>query len=110
MRHIETLGSQTGPVFLVYRASQAIEALVARHDRRTARNGFHRAGRRAPQRLGHRRRRSCLRAIEAAFAQVPCFYIADGHHRCAAAVRLYQSRRGRAHRAPGGGATKAPSF
>jgi uncharacterized protein (DUF1015 family) len=35
---------------------------------------------------------SARRALEAAFAQIPCFYIADGHHRCAAAARLYQSR------------------
>jgi uncharacterized protein (DUF1015 family) len=33
-------------------------------------------------------------AIESAFARVPCLYIADGHHRSAAAGRVFQSRKG----------------
>src|SRR5207244_9353101 len=32
--------------------------------------------------------------IEAELARIPAFYIADGHHRCAAAVRVYQARKG----------------
>jgi uncharacterized protein (DUF1015 family) len=94
LRHIETLESQTGPVFLVYRASQTVEALVASATARAPEVNFT-----APDGVRHSAwaiaDASCLRAIEAAFAQVPCFYIADGHHRCAAAVRLYQGRRGR---------------
>src|SRR5260370_404607 len=33
-----------------------------------------------------------FRAIEAEFARVAFLYIADGHHRCAAAARVYQKR------------------
>src|SRR6202012_5079418 len=32
--------------------------------------------------------------IEAEFARIPFLYIADGHHRSAAAARVYQSRKG----------------
>ena len=45
VRHIEALGSQTGPVFLVYRAAPAVDELVARQIAETAGHGFHGAGR-----------------------------------------------------------------
>jgi uncharacterized protein (DUF1015 family) len=35
-----------------------------------------------------------VRFIEQAFARIPCLYIADGHHRSAAAARVFQSRNG----------------
>jgi len=35
--------------------------------------------------------------IEAQFAQIPFLYIADGHHRSAAAARVFQSRQGGGH-------------
>ena len=48
VRHIETLNSQTGPVFLTYRAVAAFDAFVAKKTFRNAGRGFHRQGRRAP--------------------------------------------------------------
>jgi uncharacterized protein (DUF1015 family) len=33
-------------------------------------------------------------AISAAFTAMPALYIADGHHRCAAAARVFQTRKG----------------
>jgi uncharacterized protein (DUF1015 family) len=33
------------------------------------------------------------------FARIPCLYIADGHHRSAAAARVFQSRKGAGHSA-----------
>ena len=38
-----------------------------------------------------------IRFIEAQFAQFPFLYIADGHHRSAAAARVFQSRKGAGH-------------
>jgi uncharacterized protein (DUF1015 family) len=38
-----------------------------------------------------------IQFIQEQFALVPCFFIADGHHRCAAAARVYQDRRGAGH-------------
>jgi uncharacterized protein (DUF1015 family) len=37
--------------------------------------------------------------IESEFSKVPVLYIADGHHRSAAAARVYQSRQGAGHSA-----------
>jgi uncharacterized protein (DUF1015 family) len=91
LRHIEGVGSQTGPVFLVYRASAAIDALLAAEAAQPPETDFT-----APDGVRHSAwvvaDRERGRGIEAAFARVPCLYIADGHHRCAAAVRLYQRR------------------
>src|SRR4029078_7210326 len=38
-----------------------------------------------------------VQAIESEFARIPFLYIADGHHRSAAAGRVYQSRKGAGH-------------
>ena len=35
-----------------------------------------------------------IKFIETQFAQIPFLYIADGHHRSAAAARVFQSRKG----------------
>jgi len=37
---------------------------------------------------------AAIAAIGAAFAAIPSLYIADGHHRTAAAARVCQSRKG----------------
>ena len=93
LRHIEALESQTGPVFLVYRASPAIDALVAKQTGElpsvdfTATDGVrHTAWVIADP--------AQIRFIEAEFGRMPCLYIADGHHRSAAAARVYQTRNG----------------
>jgi uncharacterized protein (DUF1015 family) len=93
VRHIQALDSQTGPVFLVYRANAAIDALVAKKTAEppsvdfTATDGVrHTAWVIAdPAQIGF---------IEAEFGRMPCLYIADGHHRGAAAARVYQTRKG----------------
>jgi uncharacterized protein (DUF1015 family) len=93
VRHIETLNSQTGPVFLVYRANQALDGFVARKIGEkpevdfTAIDGVrHTAWTvRDPQ---------DIRFVESQFAETPALYIADGHHRCAAAGRVFQARKG----------------
>ena len=38
-----------------------------------------------------------IKLVEEQFAQVPFLYIADGHHRSAAAARVFQSRQGAGH-------------
>jgi uncharacterized protein (DUF1015 family) len=92
VRHIETLAAQTGPVFLTYRASLVIDSLVNRRMEQppdidfTAADGVrHTSWIIADD--------GTIDAIEREFAKVPALYIADGHHRSAAAARVYQSRR-----------------
>jgi len=91
MRHIETLGAQTGPVFLTYRRNDAVDALVAE------------AMRRAPEvdittSDGVRHvffvvdEPALVARIQAAFAAIPYLYVADGHHRSAAATRIKVKR------------------
>lgn len=94
VRHIEILDAQTGPVFLTYRARAEIEPWQELAHEEAPEIDFT-----APDGVQHSswtlREPSTLAAIRETFAQVPCLYIADGHHRSAAAVRVYQSRQGR---------------
>ncbi len=93
VRHIETLNSQTGPVFLTYRANATLNELFARKLTEqpeidlTAKDGVRHTS------WGIRDAET-IRAIESEFAGIPYLYIADGHHRSAAAARVYQARRG----------------
>ncbi len=93
VRHIETLNSQTGPAFLTYRASDPVDALVAKRTAEkpeidfTARDGV----RHTAWVIGDE---PTIKAIAGEFARIPFLYIADGHHRSAAAGRVYQSRKG----------------
>lgn len=93
VRHIETLNSQTGPVFLTYRADAALDQLFKSKINEapavdfTATDGVrHTAWTIADA--------GTIQRIEEAFAKIPFLYIADGHHRSAAAARVFQSRKG----------------
>ena len=84
-RHIGTLRAQTGPVFLTYRASNAIDAIA---DRVTA--GPPLFDFEAADQVRHsvwKVTGADLAAVVAAFGSLPCLYIADGHHRAASAGR-----------------------
>jgi uncharacterized protein (DUF1015 family) len=91
MRHIETLNSQTGPVFLTYRRKEGIDALIAagmekapEYDFATddgVRHIFHVVD--DPGLIGK---------IQTAFAALDFLYVADGHHRSAAATRIKVKR------------------
>jgi len=94
VRHIEALNSQTGPVFLTYRAVPALDELLAkiasgqpdvdftgddgvRHTSWTISDA------------------ATIKAIDAEFGKIAGLYIADGHHRSAAAARVFESRKGK---------------
>lgn len=87
-RHIETLSAHTGPAFLTYRDDKAIDALVAAACRQTPLYDFV-----APDGIGHTvweiaAGSSCTAdELQELFARIPVAYIADGHHRSAAASR-----------------------
>ena len=84
-RHILALGAQTGPVFLVYRASSEIKAIARRATMVAPLFDFEAADgvRHTVWRLHGE---DCDRVVSA-FACVPALYIADGHHRAASAAR-----------------------
>lgn len=95
-RLVDTLSANTGPIFLAYRDSQDATALVrevaagAPRDDFTAPDGVRHTVWRVPG--GD--------AFVRAFASVPAFYIADGHHRAASAARVARLRRQSAGAAP----------
>ena len=96
VRHIEALDSQTGPVFLTYRASAAFDEFVAKKISEapavdfTGKDGVRHTSWTVADADG-------IDFIAAQFAQIPFLYIADGHHRSAAAARVFQSRQGAGH-------------
>ncbi|MFN7141411.1 MAG: DUF1015 domain-containing protein, partial [Limisphaerales bacterium] len=93
VRHIETLNSQTGPVFLTYRAVPALDELA-----RKKTSGTPDVDLTAPDGVRHTAwvvsEPELIAQIEAEFQKIAYLYIADGHHRSAAAARVYQSRKG----------------
>ena len=93
VRHIETLNAQTGPAFLTYRAVPTLDALAARVTAGAPEVDFT-----APDGVRHSAWAVTDAAdtvrIAAEFARIPCLYIADGHHRSAAAGRVFQRRKG----------------
>lgn len=92
VRQIDALNAQTGPVFLVYRHAQAIDALAREVTAErpvadvTADDGVRHTLWlvSAPDRQA---------AVTAAFEAIEHLYIADGHHRAAAAARVAEQRR-----------------
>ncbi len=89
-RHIETLSAHTGPAFLTYRDDAAIDAIVADACRAEPLYDFT-----APDGIGHAvwKLPSAVNArLVELFDKVPAAYIADGHHRSAAASRYARER------------------
>ena len=92
IRHVDVCSAQTGPIFLAYRRRAEIEQEVKRAMAEapvydfTARDGI-------THRLWVIDEEEAVRRIQEAFSGVGEIYIADGHHRCASAVRVSQKRR-----------------
>ncbi|MBI5385228.1 MAG: DUF1015 domain-containing protein [Verrucomicrobia bacterium] len=93
VRHIEALNAQTGPAFLVYPASSVIDGLLRVRTAGAPDLDFV-AGDGVRHTAWTMADADGLRLIQAEFARMPRLYIADGHHRSAAAARVYQARKG----------------
>ncbi|OGP85034.1 MAG: hypothetical protein A2V87_09075, partial [Deltaproteobacteria bacterium RBG_16_58_17] len=92
--HIETVGAQTGPIFLTYRGREAIDRLAARVAATTPEYDFT-----ADDGVVHTvwviRGPAEVREVIEGFAPVEALYIADGHHRAAAAAAVARLRQAR---------------
>jgi len=92
VRQIDALNAQTGPVFLTYRHVPAVDGIV-----RQAIAGDPEVDVTADDGVRHSlwvvRNQDQLQAISAAFEAMDRLYIADGHHRSAAASRVAAMRR-----------------
>ncbi len=91
-RHCRALAAHTGPVFLTYRHAVAIDAEVARLTETPPAIDLV-----AEDGVGHTvwivDDPAAIGSLVDAFEQVATLYIADGHHRSAAAARLCAERR-----------------
>lgn len=93
--HITATGAQTGPVFVAYRDSLAVDVIAgaARASSPlydfTDDQGVH-------QTIWRIARESAVEALQLAFTSVPCAYIADGHHRASAAAEVSHNLRAEA--------------
>ena len=92
-RHVLTLASQTGPVFLTYRDQAELGTLTAEAMQKTPLFDF--AADDGVQHTVWRIPADETAAVRDAFNRVPLLYIADGHHRAAAASRARAERRDR---------------
>lgn len=93
VRHIETLNAQTGPVFLTYKADAELDARLG-----GIASGAPAVDFTAPDGVRHTSwaiaDKATVDFIQQRFAGIPFLYIADGHHRSAAAGRVFKTRNG----------------
>ena len=92
IRHVDTCSAQTGPIFLAYRRRERMETLVHKVMNTSPVYDFT-ADDGVTHRLWVIDDTDEVELIRQEFEQVETIYIADGHHRCASAVRVSQMRR-----------------
>lgn len=92
INHVDRTNAQTGPIFLVYRSVEEINRIILKEKEKTPVYDFT-----SPDGITHRAwvisDSNVIEKMEQAFAAVPTTYIADGHHRCASAVKVGLKRR-----------------
>lgn len=92
IRHVDTTNSHTGPIFLAYRAKQEINEIVNAAKEKAPLYDFT-----SKDSVTHRvwciSESKTIEALLELFAEIPYTYIADGHHRCASAVKVGLKRR-----------------
>ena len=92
IRHVDVCEAQTGPIFLAYRSQAPLRQVI---DRVTAGEALYDFT--APDGITHRVwvvwEEEQMGIIRDTFAGMEQIYIADGHHRCASAVKVGLRRR-----------------
>jgi uncharacterized protein (DUF1015 family) len=96
IRHVDTCSAQTGPIFLAYKDSAALDGIIAEQTQKSPLYDFvsedgvqHTVWESAGAEVDGK--------IEEAFGGLQALYIADGHHRAASAVKAGLKRRAAAH-------------
>lgn len=94
VRQVEAVNAQTGPVMIAYAAAPHIDALIASETARKPDVDVM-----ADDGIRHEMwvisDRAKVDALTKAFEALPAVYIADGHHRSAAAQRVSKAREGK---------------
>ena len=92
IRHVDTTDAHTGPIFLAYRSKSEINTIVSAVKETTPLYDFT-----SEDQVTHKAwcisDQETIEKLQKLFAQIPCTYIADGHHRCASAVKVGLKRR-----------------
>ena len=93
VRHVKTCNAQTGPIFMTYRAQSGVNKLIDAWVQRNSpvydfvsEDGVRHQVWLLPDPV-------TVAELESLFRQVPRLYIADGHHRAAAAAQVAVNRR-----------------
>lgn len=106
IRHVDVTDAQTGPIFLAYRRQEALSSLVEAYLKTRPEYDFT-----ADDGIAHRvwviSDVKDVEQIFHAFSTMQEIYIADGHHRCASAVRVAENRRAQF---PGDGKNEAYNY
>lgn len=92
IRHVATCEAQTGPIFLAYRANDTVKAVITRIKSQPALYDFM-----SEDGIVHRvwciNSQDDIASIQQTFEGISQIYIADGHHRCASAVKVGLAKR-----------------
>lgn len=92
IRHVDVCSAQTGPIFLAYRSNETINQIVEQVKAGEAEYDFT-----SEDGIRHRvfviSEDAQIKVLEETFAAIDEIYIADGHHRCASAVKVGLRRR-----------------
>lgn len=92
IRHVDVCNMQTGPIFLAYRSGSVLKGIVAEAKTEEPVYDFI-----SEDGIGHKvwiiSDDKKIADIHEEFDHIPAVYIADGHHRCASAVKVGLKRR-----------------
>lgn len=92
IRHVDICNAQTGPIFLAYRSNEKIRNLILKMKKQEALYQFT-----SSDQITHTiwviDQEDDIALVEKTFELIDNVYIADGHHRCASAVKVGLKRR-----------------
>ena len=92
IRHVDTLDTQTGPIFLAYRLDAVLKEIIEETKRKTPVYDFI-----SEDKTTHRvwviDESEMMERIQQCFVKINKIYIADGHHRAASAIKVGCKRR-----------------
>ncbi|MCR5657598.1 MAG: DUF1015 family protein [Butyrivibrio sp.] len=93
INHVDTCDAQTGPIFLCFREDDSIRKVMERVRKEDAPVYDFVTTQGVKSRVFIIDRDDEIKTLADAFSKMDSIYIADGHHRCASAVKVAQKRR-----------------
>ena len=94
IRHVDTLDANTGPIFLTHRENKTVSDITENWKNAHAPVYDFVSDDGVAQTVWVIDDDAVVDTLVKEFAEIPYLYIADGHHRCASAVRVGERRRG----------------